>query len=240
MQHVVNRQYYLGQMSPSDMKEDVAARLAYLLLIRQLESQYVVCLHGTPIPLMALADRFFIFLAAGSVKMKEKLHALVPKVEGCTYTRFKSEVGAHVREHFHWLYARYRSLLKLDNFRFLWSEYGISVETRDKKRRGVQGDLGYLDDYMFGRYGIVDSDEEDGESEKDKDDGESEVDEHNMEAEEGDDQNDGGEKKYNVEAKMSEVLQESDMDGIEASDDRGDGGGQRSDVQVSKRPRNGA
>jgi len=56
MQHLLNRQYYLDEISKEDLREDSIARVAYLLLLRWLEQERILVLRGTCIPVIALAD----------------------------------------------------------------------------------------------------------------------------------------------------------------------------------------
>jgi len=156
-------------MSVDDDYEDTAARLAYLLLLKKLRAKLVFKLHGRRIPLHALADRFFIFFAAGVVKTKEKIHADVRELSGCSYEHFKAEVDNFVRSQFDWLYARYRSLLTLDKFPFMWSDGNLSVEPLTDENKDEEESLTYLDDYMFSRYGLVDVAGDDGGEEKPND-----------------------------------------------------------------------
>jgi hypothetical protein len=153
MQHLVNRQYYSGEISEGDLREDSVARLAYLLLLRKLEQECVLILSGKRIPMTPFADRCFIFFAAGLVKMKEKLHAECPDVRGCDYPRFKREVDAHVQNDFRLLYPRYRSLLKHDKFPFMWHDDQVSLQKAQIYRGISEGDLDFLDHYMFDSYG---------------------------------------------------------------------------------------
>src|SRR5215510_5571086 len=167
MQHLVNRQYYLGELSEGDVREDSVARVAYLVLLQWLDRERILILSGRRIPLMALADRCFIFFAAGLVKMKEKLHTECPEVGGCDYPRFKREVDVHVKNDFPWLYARYCSLLKHDKFPLLWRDDEVSLKTAQIYRGISKADLGFLDHYMFDPYGYeLPDDAEDTEEEE--------------------------------------------------------------------------
>jgi hypothetical protein len=56
MRHLVNREYYLGTMSWEEMKEDVTAQLAYLLLMGWFGKKYTVLINGQAVPIKGLVD----------------------------------------------------------------------------------------------------------------------------------------------------------------------------------------
>src|SRR5215471_16777200 len=68
MEHLLNRQYYSGELCEGDMQEDSIAWKSYLALLTGLDQKRVLILNRRRIPLMALADRCFVFFAAGLVK----------------------------------------------------------------------------------------------------------------------------------------------------------------------------
>jgi hypothetical protein len=177
MQHLMNRQYYTGELYDGDLREDAVARVAYLILLRCLEKRCIFMLRGKRIPLIALADRCFIFFAAGLVKMKQKLHEHCPEVSGCDYRRFRKEVGAHVQANFSWLYARYCSLLHLDEFPFMWRDDDVSIHSAALYNGSEKTDFEFLDHLMFDPYGYELADDvEETEEDENHDDHESEDD----------------------------------------------------------------
>ena len=109
--------------------------------------------------------------------MKWKVHALVPKVAGCSYRRFRSEVDAYVEREYPDLEDRYHQLLKVD-LSFMWTHPEIDVEVyegyRETRECSTPGGFGHLEEVMFGclvvsqsdESGLDESSEEDESSEK--------------------------------------------------------------------------
>jgi hypothetical protein len=147
MQHLMNRKYYRGDMSHEEGREDLMTRLAFLIAIRSYSQQWAVSIKGRLVPFNALVDRSFIIFAAGIVRLKRKLHASYPVVEGCSYPRFLKEVSNHIKEHFVWLEDRYHSLRKCDDGSFMWTHPDITVR---KGRPNGRESLEFLEQVMFG------------------------------------------------------------------------------------------
>jgi hypothetical protein len=147
MMHLLNRQYYMGTMSVEEMMEDEAVRWAYWCGIDALETYFVVSINETPVPIKALAERSLLIFAAAIVRMKQKFHSNVPKLEGCTSTRLRKEVNSLIQDRHSNLHPLYRHILHGRDGPIVWTHPGINVRVRDGEE--TDESLAFLEQCMF-------------------------------------------------------------------------------------------
>jgi len=192
MRYLLNRRYYKGEMSREELKEDVTAQLHYQVLMRKLSRYMSIRINEQPVPVMGLVDRSFIIFVAGIVRMKRKVHADVPKVAGCSYRRFRSEVDTYINREYPDLEDRYHQLLKVD-LSFMWTHPDIDIEVFEEHKGTTgsisPGGLDYLEEVMFGS--LVDSQSDEENLEKSSEEEESSEESSEAGSEAGSEQEDG-------------------------------------------------
>lgn len=129
MGYLLNRKYYKNNFTQEEANEDAASRLAFLKFIAKFGDVYRISIQGTPVPIMALVDYALVIFAAGVVRLKARVHKGVPKVEGCSFVRFREAVESFMEEQFAGMTDYYQTVLRKD-IPFLWTHSDIQIAPR--------------------------------------------------------------------------------------------------------------